>query len=85
MQSPKFETGQALLPREAPWLATYINELLAFPNGRYDDQVDSTAHALDWLTSRLAQSDPPARPIRSRPTAKPRSGRLRGRLVDYSE
>lgn len=85
MQSPKFENGQALLPREAPWLSAYINELLAFPNGRHDDQVDSTAHALDWLTSRLAQSNPPARPVRSRPTAPPRAQPRRRRLVDYSE
>lgn len=61
-QSPKFESGQVLLPREARWLASYINELLAFPNGRHDDQVDSTAQALDWLTARLAQPMPAVRP-----------------------
>jgi predicted phage terminase large subunit-like protein len=85
-QSPKFESGQVLLPREAPWLSTFISELLAFPNGRHDDQVDSTAHALDWLTSRLAQSVPPVRPTRSRPTAPPREPARRSRrLVDYSQ
>ncbi len=40
------------LPREAPWLDSYIHELLIFPNGRHDDQVDSTAQALDWFKQR---------------------------------
>jgi predicted phage terminase large subunit-like protein len=35
------EAGHFLLPREAPWLADFRNELRAFPQGRYDDQVDS--------------------------------------------
>ena len=38
------------LPESAPWLKDFQNELLAFPNGRHDDQVDSLAQALAWLT-----------------------------------
>lgn len=30
------------------WVAPYINEIVTFPNGRYDDQVDSLVHALYW-------------------------------------
>ena len=52
-QSARFEAGQVHLPRDAPWLAIYIDELLAFPNGRNDDQVDSTSQALHWLTTRV--------------------------------
>jgi hypothetical protein len=37
------------LPKEAPWLNAYILELIAFPNSRHDDQVDSTVFALAWL------------------------------------
>jgi hypothetical protein len=33
---------------EAPWLADFLHEIVAFPNGKYDDQVDSTAQFLDW-------------------------------------
>ncbi|MEE1656744.1 phage terminase large subunit [Microvirga sp. CF3062] len=51
-QSARFEGGQVYLPREAPWLGDYIAELLAFPNGRHDDQVDSTSQALTYLTNR---------------------------------
>ncbi|MCW3476404.1 phage terminase large subunit [Limobrevibacterium gyesilva] len=67
-QAPKFEAGQVLLPREAPWLAEYASELLAFPNGTHDDQVDSTSQALNWLSRRIAIGTPPARPNPRRPT-----------------
>ena len=48
-QTAKIEGGFVLLPKEAPWLAPYILELIAFPNSRYDDQVDSTVFALAWF------------------------------------
>jgi hypothetical protein len=66
-QAPKFEAGQVLLPREAPWLADYISELLAFPNGAHDDQVDSTSQALHWLSGKIARGNPPRRPDPKRP------------------
>ena len=37
----RFEAGRILLPTEASWLADFESELLAFPNGRHDDQVDA--------------------------------------------
>lgn len=45
-QSVRFESRQVHLPREAPWLATYMTELLAFPTAKHDDQVDATSQAL---------------------------------------
>jgi predicted phage terminase large subunit-like protein len=48
-QSPGFENGLVLLPREAPWLIDYVGEITSFPGGRYDDQVDSTTQALDHM------------------------------------
>jgi phage terminase large subunit-like protein len=36
------------LPRQAPWLDDFLEELRAFPNGQYDDQVDSTSQFLTW-------------------------------------
>lgn len=45
-QSPKFERGQIWLPREAEWLRTFEEELLAFPHGKHDDQVDSVVQFL---------------------------------------
>jgi len=43
------ENGFVRLPGAAPWLATYLAELTTFPNGKHDDQVDSTAQMLDWF------------------------------------
>ncbi|GJE53392.1 hypothetical protein GOFOIKOB_6471 [Methylobacterium tardum] len=57
-QAARFEAGQVHLPSDAPWLAAYIAELMAFPNGRHDDQVDSTSQALDYLTARALPPPP---------------------------
>ena len=46
----RFEAGRVLLPIEAPWLADFESELLSFPNGRYDDQVDAFMLFLDWFS-----------------------------------
>ena len=46
IQSAKFEAGRVLLPARAPWLSDLVAELLAFPSGRHDDQVDSVSQAL---------------------------------------
>jgi predicted phage terminase large subunit-like protein len=46
-QSVRFEAGEVLLPERAPWLDDdFLDELLAFPGGRYDDQVDALTQAL---------------------------------------
>lgn len=59
LASPLFESGQVLLPREADWLEDYINELLRFPRGKFDDQVDSTTQFLLWqfYVNRFYRSD----------------------------
>jgi predicted phage terminase large subunit-like protein len=43
------ENGFVYLPTEAEWLPAYLHELTTFPNGKYDDQADSTSQALDWV------------------------------------
>lgn len=45
----KFESKSVFFPRQAPWLQDLIAELLAFPHGRHDDQVDSISQALAWI------------------------------------
>ncbi|HET9408786.1 MAG TPA: hypothetical protein VFO39_16200 [Candidatus Sulfotelmatobacter sp.] len=35
------------------WVEGFINELLTFPNGRHDDQVDSLVQALRWAEPRV--------------------------------
>lgn len=46
VQAAKFEAGQVLFPRGAPFLPELEAELLAFPQGKHDDQVDSITQAL---------------------------------------
>ena len=48
-QTARIEAGFVHVPAEAHWLADYLHELSVFPNGRYDDQVDSTSQALEWM------------------------------------
>lgn len=47
--SPLFEAGNVWLPDESLmelWVDGYIEEMCAFPRGRFDDQVDMTSQAL---------------------------------------
>jgi len=43
---PSFSSGLVAVPEDAPWLRDYISELLAFPDGSFDDQVDPTMDAV---------------------------------------
>lgn len=47
-QTAKIEAGHVHLFENAPWLPEFLSELLAFPNGRHDDQVDSVSQFLFW-------------------------------------
>lgn len=40
-QTPKFERGEVWVPDSAPWLKAFEDEYLAFPQSKFDDQVDS--------------------------------------------
>jgi predicted phage terminase large subunit-like protein len=44
--TPLFEAGNVAVPKNAIWIEDYINELLSFPNGAHDDQVDMTTQYL---------------------------------------
>ena len=55
-QTAMIENGSVHVPKTAPWLAAYLHELTVFPNGRHDDQVDSTAQLLDWFKRGSAPS-----------------------------
>jgi predicted phage terminase large subunit-like protein len=45
----QFEAGTIQFPQEAPWLAEFERELLGFPYGKNDDQVDALLLALEWF------------------------------------
>lgn len=61
-QSATVESGKVYVPSDAPWLVSFKDEFLAFPQGRHDDQIDSVSQFLCWTAHDL--------PIRS--------GRIRG-------
>jgi predicted phage terminase large subunit-like protein len=46
VQQAKFEAGRVLFPKHAPFMPALLAELLAFPQSKHDDQVDSITQAL---------------------------------------
>jgi predicted phage terminase large subunit-like protein len=56
-QTAVMEAGLVFLPASAAWKEDYLFELMLFPAGRHDDQVDSTSQALGWF----ANNNGPAR------------------------
>jgi predicted phage terminase large subunit-like protein len=48
-QTIPIENGFVYIPQEAHWLDDYLYELSVFPNGKYDDQVDSTSQGLEAI------------------------------------
>jgi predicted phage terminase large subunit-like protein len=72
-QTPRLESGRYKLPREAPWLEAFRRELLAFPNGRYDDQVDSLVLFLEWSSCPRALDFPRRDPVTGRPRRRSRN------------
>ena len=48
-QTAMIANGFVFLPETAPWLGEYLHEMTVFPNGKHDDQVESTAQFLEWL------------------------------------
>ncbi|MEP0314144.1 phage terminase large subunit [Hyphomonas sp.] len=55
-QSAQVEAGQVHLPVEAEWKADFLNELLAFPHGRHDDQVDAFSQFLNWAKTHRSRT-----------------------------
>jgi len=53
--TPMLEAGEVRLPRAAPWLETFLTECGQFPNGKYDDQVDSLSQLLLVVRNRPGQ------------------------------
>ena len=47
--SVEFKNGRVIFPRHAPWLPEYTGQLLKFPADDYDDLVDSTTQALNYV------------------------------------
>jgi len=49
-ETPLLECGRVLLPRSpASWVRAFRDEVLAFPSGAHDDQVDALSQGLEYL------------------------------------
>lgn len=48
---PLIQSGNVLLPEDAPWLSDYLSEFAAFPKGTHDDQIDPTMDAIADILS----------------------------------
>ena len=66
-QTARLETGRYRLPADAPWLGEFRRELLAFPMGKYDDQVDSLVQFVEWSASARAEGFVERDPVTGRP------------------
>lgn len=48
--APQLAAGNVMLPKYAPWLKDFLEECAQFPNGVFDDQVDTMMDAVEKLT-----------------------------------
>ena len=56
LQSAKIEQGRVFLPVSAPWKDDFVTEIIAFPNGRHDDQVDALTQLLGYLDEKARRT-----------------------------
>ena len=58
--SPQVESGNIYLPHPsiAPWVEPFVEECAAFPNGKYDDQVDQMTQALNRMRAMVVVPKP---------------------------
>ena len=54
--APYVEAGNVFLPdpSTASWVGDYVGEFATFPNGSFDDMVDSTSQSINWLASKVS-------------------------------
>jgi len=50
--APFIESGNVLLPQDAPWLSDFLDETANFPSGAHDDQLDPMFDAIQDVQTR---------------------------------
>lgn len=53
------DAGRVFWPKDAPWLSDFEDELLTFPVGKHDDQVDVLSYAANELARRTVHARRP--------------------------
>ncbi len=64
--TPYFEAGNIIFPDPsiAPWVHDLIEDLIAFPSGKYKDTVDALVQGILYLMDKPGSSGPPADQLR---------------------
>lgn len=57
-ESAAIEAGKVFLPNRAPWLSDFETEIVSFPNGVHDDQVDALSQLLKYIRKKETRSQP---------------------------
>ena len=55
--APMIQSGNVLLPQNAPWLSDFLAEASVFPNGAHDDQLDPMFDAISDMLLTTAKQD----------------------------
>ncbi len=67
--SARVEARHVHLPERSSWMQDFETEVLQFPRGRFDDQVDSMSQFLNWHRNKIRNKLPPiVLPDLSRPS-----------------
>lgn len=78
-QSDILQSEKVVIPTQPRWFDDFRREILVFPNGRHDDQVDSVTQFLQWAQSHRGRAfvnrDPVTR-RRIRPNRRSRQRRV---------
>lgn len=61
--APFIESGNVLLPRDAPWLSDFLTESESFPAGAHDDQLDPMFDAIKLVQELRTETKKVAAPI----------------------
>lgn len=61
--APFIESGNVLLPQDAPWLSDFLTESDTFPSGAHDDQLDPMFDAINIVQKQPATQQQNAEPL----------------------
>jgi predicted phage terminase large subunit-like protein len=61
----RMQIGKVYFPKNASWFATQQTEMLRFPAGKHDDQVDSLSWAVRLTLTKSAPKMPEPKPLKS--------------------
>lgn len=83
IETPAIECGNVFVPKEAPWLAEFQREIVTFPKGGHDDQIDSLSQYLYWVRERETTRDVPRLWLLGEPTPAWRQPYTGGSLAGF--